>query len=190
MCRRLVVFIACAILATISAAAQQKAAAKATPGPTPRTADGKVDFSGIWSADPHFISDLNDALKPGESIPLQPWAAKAGQGALIERRPDGSVPSRRRSAPSAASLAHRANAHAYFRPLRGQHPQLPPDFHGRPSASRRSRPHLVRPLHRQNGRRHLRRGLSRLQRSLLVRFRRPSAHRQIAYHRALPAAGF
>jgi hypothetical protein len=62
----------------VAAAAQQKAAAKppVKAGPTPHTASGNVDFSGIWSADAHFISDLNDALKPGESIPLQPWAAK------------------------------------------------------------------------------------------------------------------
>ena len=73
---RLLAFVALACLAAISANGQQKNAVKAKPGPAPRTADSKVDFSGIWSADPHFISDLNDALKPGESIPLQPWAAK------------------------------------------------------------------------------------------------------------------
>jgi hypothetical protein len=49
--------------------------AKAGPRPAPRTAAGKVDLSGIWSADPNFISDLNDALQPGESLPLQAWAA-------------------------------------------------------------------------------------------------------------------
>jgi hypothetical protein len=41
-----------------------------------RTADGKVDFSGIWNADRKFINDINDALKPGETLPLQPWALK------------------------------------------------------------------------------------------------------------------
>ena len=51
-----------------------KAAAKSAP--TPPIADGKVDLSGLWSAEPHFITDLNNALKPGQSLPLQPWAAK------------------------------------------------------------------------------------------------------------------
>src|SRR5215216_2137922 len=44
--------------------------------PTPRTADGKVDLSGIWSPDVHFIYDINEALKPGETLPIQPWALK------------------------------------------------------------------------------------------------------------------
>ena len=43
---------------------------------TPRTADGKVDFSGIWGPDRKFIYDINDALKPGETLPIQPWALK------------------------------------------------------------------------------------------------------------------
>ncbi len=55
-------------------AAQRAPAAKAEP--TPRTPNGKVDFSGIWEPDRNFIYDINDALKPGETLPIQPWALK------------------------------------------------------------------------------------------------------------------
>jgi hypothetical protein len=50
--------------------------AKAKSGPTPRTADGKVDFSGVWSPDRNFIYDISDSLKPGDKLPTQPWAEK------------------------------------------------------------------------------------------------------------------
>src|SRR6185503_1366359 len=53
----------------------QKAPGRAS-SPTPRTADGRVDFSGIWGTDRKFIYDINDALKPGETLPIQPWALK------------------------------------------------------------------------------------------------------------------
>jgi|SRR5438128_4337786 hypothetical protein len=53
------------------------AAAPAAVAPAvSRTSDGKVDFSGIWNADRKFIFDINNALKPGETLPLQPWALK------------------------------------------------------------------------------------------------------------------
>src|SRR3989442_8015742 len=47
-----------------------------TPAVVSRTAGGKVDFSGIWNADRKFIYDINQALKPGDTLPLQPWALK------------------------------------------------------------------------------------------------------------------
>src|ERR1044071_770953 len=50
--------------------------------PTPRTGDGKVDLSGVWSPDAHFIYDINEALKPGDTLPIQPWALKQ----TIERK--------------------------------------------------------------------------------------------------------
>ena len=45
-------------------------------GPTPRTADGKPDLSGLWGPDRNFILDISAALKPGDKLPLQPWALK------------------------------------------------------------------------------------------------------------------
>ena len=62
---------------------------KAPPaGPTPRTAEGKVDFSGIWSADRRFIYDINDALKPGDTLPIQPWALKTTIDRLSKDDPE------------------------------------------------------------------------------------------------------
>ena len=79
----LVAAIAClCALASVRPAAQGEAlraiqrAPKAKPTVTPRTPEGKVDFSGIWQPDRNFIYDINDALKPGETLPIQPWALK------------------------------------------------------------------------------------------------------------------
>src|SRR5262247_517199 len=41
--------------------------------PLPRAADGKPDLSGIWMATrPRF--NVAQSLKPGDSVPFQPWA--------------------------------------------------------------------------------------------------------------------
>jgi hypothetical protein len=63
-----------------------KAAVKSAP--TPRTAEGKVDFSGIWSPDRNFIYDIQDALTPGEKLPLQPWALKTAQERMSKDDPE------------------------------------------------------------------------------------------------------
>src|SRR5688572_12563649 len=78
--RTCALIIAAAVVAAASACApaerEPPPASTSAPALVARTADGKVDFSGIWNADRKFINDINDALKPGETLPLQPWALK------------------------------------------------------------------------------------------------------------------
>lgn len=62
---------------------------KPTPsGPAPRTRDGKPDLSGIWNPDRHFIYDISTALKPGDSLPLQPWAAELTKKRMSKDDPE------------------------------------------------------------------------------------------------------
>jgi hypothetical protein len=63
-------------------------AAAAAAALTPRSADGRVDFSGIWNADRKFIYDINDALKPGETLPLQPWALEVTVNRMSKDDPE------------------------------------------------------------------------------------------------------
>ena len=60
----------------------------APKGKAPRLPNGKPDFAGVWSPDRNFIYDLSDALKPGEDLPLQPWAAKLSRERMSHDDPE------------------------------------------------------------------------------------------------------
>src|SRR5215471_13169136 len=84
--KKLLVALTVALMLPVLGAGQKPAAKKAEPAP--RTADGHVDFSGIWSPDRNFIYDLHDALNKGESLPLQPWAEKLARERLSKDDPE------------------------------------------------------------------------------------------------------
>jgi len=43
--------------------------------PAPRAPDGHPDLSGLWEPDANkYLRDIARGLKPGETIPMQPWA--------------------------------------------------------------------------------------------------------------------
>lgn len=64
------------------------AKAKVPTGPAPRSADGKPDLSGIWSPDRNFIYDISSALKKGETLPIQAWAAKVAKERMSKDDPE------------------------------------------------------------------------------------------------------
>ena len=67
----------------------QAASLKARPsGPTPRASNGTPDLSGIWTPDRTFIYDISSSLKPGEELPLQPWAAKLAKERMSKDDPE------------------------------------------------------------------------------------------------------
>jgi hypothetical protein len=62
--------------------------AKAPTGAAPRTVQGKPDLSGIWSPDRNFIYDISSALKKGETLPIQDWAAKLARERMSKDDPE------------------------------------------------------------------------------------------------------
>ena len=115
----------------------------ATPAATPRTADGKVDFSGIWAPDRRFIYDINDALKPGETLPIQEWALKVTLDRLSKDDPEAlclpagvprqaPYPWRIVQTPTHMFLLFEGNIHSYRQIfINGKHPDdLDPTWYG------------------------------------------------------------
>jgi hypothetical protein len=59
-----------------------------TPGPTPKAADGKPSLAGLWGPDKRFMYDIVSALKPGEELPIQPWALQVTRERVSNQDPD------------------------------------------------------------------------------------------------------
>jgi len=57
-------------------------------GPAPRAVDGKPDLSGVWTPDRVFVYDISSALKPGETLPIQPWALKVTKENMSKDDPE------------------------------------------------------------------------------------------------------
>jgi hypothetical protein len=69
-------------------ATAERLSANVPKGPTPRTASGKPDLSGVWSPDRTFIYNIETSLKPGEKLPLQPWAEKLAAERMSKDDPE------------------------------------------------------------------------------------------------------
>ena len=116
--------------------------------PAPRTGDGKPDLNGLWGPDRTFIYDISSALKKGETLPLQPWAAELAKERMSKDDPEANClpagvprmapyPWKIVQQPTLIVFLFEGNIHSYR--------QIFMDGRGHPA---RSRPHLVRALHR------------------------------------------
>jgi hypothetical protein len=57
-------------------------------GPTPHLPDGTPDLSGTWQGGGSNSGDISKALKPGDSVSMQPWAEKVFKSRLAKDDPE------------------------------------------------------------------------------------------------------
>jgi hypothetical protein len=136
-----------ALLFVASAIGQEGEGGPRKPVPTgkaPRAADGKPDFSGVWSAEHNFIYDISSALKKGETLPLQPWAEKVTKEHMSKDDPEANCmptgvprqapyPWRIMQSPDLIVFLFEGNIHSYRQIFmnRKEHPKDPnPTWYG------------------------------------------------------------
>jgi hypothetical protein len=117
---------------------------KLPTGPVERTADGKPDLSGVWGTDRPLVVDIAGALPKGETLPLQPWAAKLTKERLSKDDPEANClptgvprlapyPMKYVQLPKLFIILFEGNIHSYRQIFldRTEHPrELNPDWYG------------------------------------------------------------
>jgi hypothetical protein len=134
-------------LAAITAVAQEGDGGARRPvpaGKTPRTADNKPDLSGVWGPEHNFIYDIEVSLTKGETLPLQPWAAKLTKEHMSKDDPEANCmptgvprqapyPWRIMQSPEIIVFLFEGNIHSYRQIFmnRKEHPkELNPTWYG------------------------------------------------------------
>jgi hypothetical protein len=117
---------------------------RAPSGPAPRTADGKADLSGVWGTDRPLVVDIAGALPKGETLPMQPWAAKVLKERLSKDDPEANClptgvprlapyPMKYLQLPNLFVILFEGNIHSYRQIFldRREHPKnLNPNWYG------------------------------------------------------------
>lgn len=144
-CSTFGIIVAAAWLWTLSPlAGQERGRNRAPSGPVPRTADGKPDLSGVWGTDRPFVVDIAGALPKGETLPMQPWAAKLTKERLSKDDPEANClptgvprlapyPMKYIQTPNLLLILFEGNIHTYRQIFldRKEHPKdLDPTWYG------------------------------------------------------------
>src|SRR5947208_3688629 len=104
-----------------------------------RERSGSADARSVWSLERG--RPYRGACRGSCSWRDDSDTARSGtntESSSVEGRSGGELSADRRAANRSISVANRANADAHLFPVRGEHPQLPTDLHGRSTTSGRS----------------------------------------------------